>query len=38
VIEAACAVTGIPVPQEQLDEGADDDDAALSHPGSAALN
>jgi hypothetical protein len=38
VIEAVCVVTGIPVPQEQLDEGDDDDDATLSHPGSAALN
>jgi hypothetical protein len=37
VIEAACVVTGIPVPQEELGEFADDDAVGL-HLGSAALN
>ena len=32
------ASTGIPVPQEQLDEGDDDNDATQLHPGSAVLN
>jgi hypothetical protein len=40
VIEAACVVTEIPVPQECPEDAvvADDDEVAGLHPGSAALN